>query len=134
MLVDTWVTDMEHQFRHLGVHDTYIMARVAPVTFQKEASVWWKGQLAILGDIELSWTEFKIVFLENYFSDMAREKMRDRFAKLQQGDDSVAEYARKYISYSRFASNLVVDEAQKVGKFIMGLKPRTYVSFWDEAT
>lgn len=62
-----WLFDMEHQFEFLGVTDTYLMARIAPVMFQGEAVAWWKGQKALMGDAVLDWHEFRGVFLDKYF-------------------------------------------------------------------
>lgn len=82
MAADRWVIDMEHQFSFMGVTDTYMMARVAPVTFQDEVVSWWKATKAMLGDAELTWGELAHMFLERYFPDTKRDRIRDEFTSL----------------------------------------------------
>lgn len=53
---------------------------------------------------------------------MSHEKIRERFAKLVQGDDMVVNYAHKFVSFPRFAPKLVATEPQKVRMFILKLK------------
>lgn len=40
LVADEWLFDIEHQFEFLGVTNTYLMARIAPVVFQGEAVAW----------------------------------------------------------------------------------------------
>lgn len=53
LVVDGWISDIDHQFKFLGVSNTYLMAKVAPIRFQKEAVAWWKGQKALIGNAVL---------------------------------------------------------------------------------
>ncbi|MBM1124169.1 hypothetical protein JQN44_27200, partial [Klebsiella pneumoniae] len=65
---------------------------------------------AVYGIEELSWEEFRKIFLDKYVSMTYR--------------DSVAEYARKFEAYSRYAPEYVSTEADRIWKFRSGLKMR----------
>lgn len=60
------------------------------------------------------------MFLEEFVSETLQERMREEFSQLKQGEGSVAEYAKKFTTLSRFAPDLVVVESRKVKRFISG--------------
>lgn len=123
LAADRCITDMEHQIRIMGVTDTFVMARVAPVTFQGEAMSWWKGKSSFLGNVELTWDELRHVFVERYFPATKRQQIREDFIRLAQGTYSVAKYSEIFISQSRFVPEMVSTEIMKVRKFYRGLRP-----------
>ena len=53
----------------------------------------WKGKMMMLGDMELTWEEFKEIFLEKYLSGTAQERLREEFSTLRQGEGYVTDYA-----------------------------------------
>lgn len=78
--------------------------------------------MVMLGDVELIWEEFNEIFLEKYLSDTSQQRLREEFTRLRQGDSSVADYAQKFMSLSRFAPVMIVVEVMAVKRFIFGLK------------
>ncbi|XP_020207234.1 uncharacterized protein LOC109792248 [Cajanus cajan] len=58
----------------------------------------WEGALRMMidGGVHLNWDNFKKVFLEKYFPDDVRSRKEMEFLELNQGNDSVAEYAAKF--------------------------------------
>lgn len=44
LVADNWISNMEHRFEYLEVSNPYLMGKVAPIIFHKEAVAWWKGQ------------------------------------------------------------------------------------------
>ena len=70
------------------------------------AEYWWKGvkQLLRTERREISWAVFRTKFLEKYFPESARIEKEQEFLRLQQGNMTVAEYAAKFESLSRYFS------------------------------
>ena len=95
---------------------------MTPATFQKDALAWWKGYRALTGEVELSWEEFKEIFLGKYFSETKQEEMREKFNRLEQGEESIEKYAHDFIALSRFALEEMSAEHRKVRKFHFGLR------------
>lgn len=79
--------------------------------------------MALIGNVELEWEEFKQIFLEEFVSDTAQERIRELFVQLEQVDSTVVDYAKKFTTLTRFASDLVDVESRKVKRFIFGLRP-----------
>ncbi|MBM1124191.1 retrotransposon gag domain-containing protein, partial [Klebsiella pneumoniae] len=93
-----------------------------------DAIDWWMGRQSIRPNEELSWSEFKQIFLEKYVSLTYRNKMKIEFLKLEQGTDSVSVYVQKFDTYSRYAPGYVANESERVWKFGEGLK-KSFQSF-----
>ena len=53
---------------------------------------------------EISWETFRRRFLEKYFSETAQMEKEQEFLRLHQGNMTVAEYAAKFESLSRYFS------------------------------
>ena len=106
------------------------MAKVALNLFSGSAVQWWKGRRAVYGNAELTWTEFRKIFLEKYVSLTYINQMKSEFLKLVQGTDTVSVYAQKFDEYSRYAPEYVSTEADRIWKFREGLKMRirTYIA------
>lgn len=58
-------------------------ARVAPTTFPKEVVAWWKCYIALTEEVELTWEEFKEIFLRKYFLETKQKEMKDKFNRLE---------------------------------------------------
>ena len=85
---------------------------------------WWKGRRAVYRDAELSWEDFKRIFLEKYVPMTYRNQKKMEFLQLVQGSDTVSAYAQKFEECSRYAPQYVMNEADRVWKFREGLKMR----------
>ncbi|KAJ6792148.1 Uncharacterized protein M6B38_241995 [Iris pallida] len=69
----------------------------------------------------LSWEDFRKLFKEKFYPDVAVSALEGQFASLEQGSSSVDEYAAEFFRLSRFAPSLVQDEGCKARKFRRGL-------------
>ena len=98
------------------------MAKVAPNLFVGQAVAWWKGRRAVYRNAELSWEDFKRIFLEKYVLMTYRNQKKMEFLQLVQGTDTVFAYAQKFEECSRYAQEYVTNEADRVWKFREGLK------------
>ena len=113
-IAERWLSAVEFRFRSLGVTDPWLMAQVAPNLFTGEAIDWWMGRQSTHPNEELSWAEFRLIFLEKYVSMTYRNKMKMEFLKLEQGTDSVSVYVQKFDTHSRYAPEYVSNEANRV--------------------
>ena len=88
-----------------------------------EAEYWWIGmqQQMLNREEEVTWTNFKMRFLEKYFPDSAKHEREAEFLTLQQGDLSVQAYVEGFEYLSRFYSQAVTEEWH-CRKFEGGLK------------
>ncbi|GFZ12759.1 hypothetical protein Acr_23g0011440 [Actinidia rufa] len=85
-----------------------------------DALQWWKTMEEVVAK---KWEPFKKVFLDQYFTDTAKEALRMEFINLVQGSMTVAQYEAKFTSLSRFAKAFVSTEEEKAKQFMRGLRP-----------
>ena len=121
---EEWLFEMEFRFDSLGVTDALLKAKVAQNLFSGSAVQWWKGRRAVYGNVELTWMEFRKIFLEKYVSLTYINKMKTEFLKLVQGTDTVSVYTQKFDEYSRYVPEYVATEADRIWKFREGLNMR----------
>ncbi|KAH0658132.1 hypothetical protein KY289_026880 [Solanum tuberosum] len=69
----------------------------------------------------LTWTQFHALFLEKYVPRTLRDRKKDEFMALEQGGMYVAAYESKFHALSRYASQLVTTEEERIRLFIRGL-------------
>ena len=69
----------------------------------------------------MTWTEFKAVFNEKYFSVAIRAAKMTEFASLVQGKLSVAEYVRQFDRLAKFSPDVVPSDRSRREKFLRGL-------------
>ena len=59
------------------------MVKVALNLFSAKAIDWWMGRQAVHQDENITWAEFRKVFLEKYVSVTYRNQMKMEFLKLE---------------------------------------------------
>ncbi|GFZ15860.1 hypothetical protein Acr_25g0002690 [Actinidia rufa] len=85
-----------------------------------DALQWWKTMEEV---VVKKWEPFKKAFLDQYFTDTAKEALRMEFINLVQESMTVAQYEAKFTSLSRFAKVFVSTEEEKAKQFMWGLRP-----------
>ena len=70
---------------------------------------------------DATWENFKVRFLEEYFSDSVRYAKEIEFMQVEQGNLSVTEYATRFKHLDRFYTQTMT-EAWRYRKFEFGLK------------
>ena len=89
------------------------------------AEMWWKSvktPYVTIGD-DTAWASFSMLFHTKYILPHITGLKIVEFESLQQGENSVQKYEQQFTNLSRFAPSLVTTEANKVMRFIRGLKP-----------
>ncbi|XP_059670062.1 uncharacterized protein LOC132315717 [Cornus florida] len=105
----------------MDVTEDHLKIILATYKFPMDAKVWWKSIANQYKIEEMSWDRFKELFYEKYFPLSKRWELQDQFHNLIHGNMSVAEYENNFTSLSRFAPEVVRDEANKTRKFVSGL-------------
>ena len=74
---------------------------------------------------QISWTELKEVFYDQYFSDTVRSLKKQEFMSLHQEEStSVAEYQARFLRLEQFASSSLASERERAAQFVAGLRIR----------
>ncbi|GFS42857.1 hypothetical protein Acr_00g0082090 [Actinidia rufa] len=92
----------------------------ASYQLQGDALQWWK---TVEESVAKKWEPFRKAFLDQYFTNTAKEALRREFINLVQGSMTVAQYEAKFTSLSRFAKAFVSTEEEKAKQFMRGLRP-----------
>ena len=71
----------------------------------------------------LTWKDFRDMFLSSYFPTSVCEQKEQEFLYLKQGSMTVMQYNREFCKLTRFAPELVAAEKDRVKRFFTGLKP-----------
>ncbi|XP_057954103.1 uncharacterized protein LOC131148418 [Malania oleifera] len=106
--------------------------RVLFATYKQigEVERWWtaikllREQRAV--PIAMTWFQFRELFFDRYFSATTRETKVEEFLNLKQGQQTVQQYAARFIELSRFVLYIVPDEAKKARQFERGLRREIY--------
>ncbi|WMV14469.1 hypothetical protein MTR67_007854 [Solanum verrucosum] len=72
---------------------------------------------------------FHALFLEKYVPRTLRDRKKDEFMALEQGGMSVAAYEAKFHDLSRYDTQLVTTEKERIRLFIKGLNSELQVLF-----
>ncbi|KAA0057168.1 pol protein [Cucumis melo var. makuwa] len=75
------------------------------------------------GDVsKITWEQFKENFYAKFFSANVKHAKLQEFLNLEQGDMIMEQYDAKFDMLSRFAPDVVRDEAARTEKFVRGLR------------
>ncbi|XP_059295504.1 uncharacterized protein LOC132048836 [Lycium ferocissimum] len=106
----------------MGAVDKY---GVEFVTFQflGDAKLWWRAYVECrpAGSPPLTWVQFYSVFLDKYVPRTLRDRRKDEFSTIGQGNSSVAVYESRFHSLSRYALQLLPTEGERIRRFVKGL-------------
>ncbi|XP_058082344.1 uncharacterized protein LOC131230436 [Magnolia sinica] len=91
--------------------------------FEKEADLWWESVLCSISEDHVwTWEAFEIRFNEKYLPQTYRHERENEFLRLQQGGMTVAPYENRFTELSRYASEMIANEAIKMRRFSAGLR------------
>nr|CAD40076.1 OSJNBa0085C10.29 [Oryza sativa Japonica Group] len=70
---------------------------------------------------EPTWEEFTTAFHENFVPAAVMRMKKNEFRRLRQGNTTVQEYLNRFTQLARYATGDLIDEEEKIDKFIEGL-------------
>ncbi|XP_058180064.1 uncharacterized protein LOC131298599 [Rhododendron vialii] len=121
VVAETWLNEVKMILRTLGI--TQDGDRVALTTYQLkgEARYWWDLMEATHTIANLTFAQFKALFLDKYFPTPLRLAKEQEFLNLKQGTLTVTQYAAKFEELSRYALTSILTEDKKARRFEWGL-------------
>ncbi|XP_075479395.1 uncharacterized protein LOC142520279 [Primulina tabacum] len=119
---EAWIRALEIHFHYLNMGDTDRVS-CATYMFRDDASLWWEGAEHGIDIATLTWTRFKEIFYEKYFTADVRGRLKREFMTLRQRDTSVAEFVRKFDRSCHFIPLIARDSIEKMRHFLGGLRP-----------
>ncbi|KAA0032432.1 gag-protease polyprotein [Cucumis melo var. makuwa] len=119
-----WLTSIEKIFRYMKCPDNQ---KVQCVVFflEDRCTAWWETTERMLGgDVSrITLERFEERFYAKIFSANVKYAKQQEFLNLEQGDMTVEQYDTEFDKLSRFAPDVVKDEAARTEKFVRGLRP-----------
>ena len=134
---DDWEYHIGRIFQHIGCPDDRKIL-VATQYLTGAALHWWRAnETRLLGREGFGWTQFREALRSHFYTpQMMSAKRREFLGLVQLEDQSVTDYHRRFTELSRFATELIPTEAERVRRFIDGLKAeiRAGYGYLDHAT
>ncbi|XP_075521530.1 uncharacterized protein LOC142554739 [Primulina tabacum] len=119
---ESWIRSLELHFRYLDMGDAD-RVRCTTYLFRDDASLWWEGAEHSVNLATITWTRFKEIFYEKYFTADVRGRLMREFMTLRQRDATVAEFVNKFDRGCHFVPLIAGDSAMKLKHFMDGLQP-----------
>ena len=107
--VEEWLNTLEGILETMKT-DEEDKVPFAEFLLQGEAREWWKMEKANFKGVNLTWKDFRDMFLSSYFSTSVCEQKEQEFLYLKQGNMTVMQYNREFRKLARFAPGLVAYE------------------------
>ncbi|XP_057493165.1 uncharacterized protein LOC130778658 [Actinidia eriantha] len=120
LIAEDWLEQVTRALDTILVTEEELRVLFASYQLQGDALQWWK---TVEESVAKKWEPFRKAFLDQYFTDTAKEALRMEFINLVQGSMTVAQYEAKFTSLSRFAKAFVSTEEEKAKQFMRGLRP-----------
>ncbi|TYK28169.1 gag protease polyprotein [Cucumis melo var. makuwa] len=118
-----WLTSIETIFRYMKCPEDQ-KVQCAVFFLEDRGTAWWETAERMLGgDVsKITWEQFKENFYAKFFSANVKHAKLQEFLNLEQGDMTVEQYDAEFDMLSRFAPDVVRDEAARTEKFVRGLR------------
>lgn len=117
---EQWLVDVTNLLTAARVPEAE-QVEVAKIQLTDVARTWWLTEEARL-EKPISWKDFTDSFYERFFPATAKREMQSQFINLKQRDKNVESYAAEFLRLSRFAPQMVADEADRADRFQQGLQ------------
>ncbi|KAJ9536200.1 hypothetical protein OSB04_un000625 [Centaurea solstitialis] len=138
-----WIKEMEVTFVTSKCAEGDKVA-YATTMLKSEALFWWEMEKDSRGPENMSWEDFRGIFIEKFCPKSEVKQLEEEFLRLEQGKMTVREYTTSFIQKARFAEHQVSTEERKIESYIWGLsasirefvqtmKPRTFQEAVDAA-
>ncbi|TYK13633.1 ty3-gypsy retrotransposon protein [Cucumis melo var. makuwa] len=117
-----WLTSIETIFRYMKFPDDQ-KVQCAVFFLEDRGTTWWEtAERMLRGDVsKITWEQFKESFYANFFSANVKHAKQQEFLNLEQGDMTVKQYDAEFDMLSRFALDVVRNEAVRTEKFVRAL-------------
>ncbi|XP_073049606.1 uncharacterized protein [Primulina eburnea] len=121
MIAEVWIKSIDVIFAFMELQDAD-RVRCGTFLLTGDARLCWESASILVNLHTLSWDGFKEVFYSKYFTEEVRSRLTREFMTLQQGDNSVAEFVRKFERGCHFVPLIANDAREKLRHFICCLR------------
>ncbi|KAA0036153.1 ty3-gypsy retrotransposon protein [Cucumis melo var. makuwa] len=117
-----WLTSIKTIFWYMKCPEDQ-KVQCAVFFLEDRGTAWWETVERMLGsDVsKIFWEQFKKNFYAKFFSANVKHTKLQKFLNLEQGDMTVEQYDAEFDMLSRFALDVVRDEAARMEKFVRAL-------------
>ncbi|XP_075504494.1 uncharacterized protein LOC142541932 [Primulina tabacum] len=122
MITEGWIKSIEVIFDLMELTDAD-RVRCSTFLLSRDARLWWDSAFVSVNLQTLSWNGFKEIFYSKYFTEEVRSRLTREFVTLRQGDNSVAEFVRKFERGCHFVPLIANDVQGKLRHFMDGFRP-----------
>ncbi|KAL0549949.1 hypothetical protein IC582_014444 [Cucumis melo] len=118
-----WLTSIETIFRYMKCPKDQ-KVQCAVFFLEDRGSAWWEtAERMLRGDVsKITWEQFKENFYAKFISANVKHAKLQKFLNLKKGDMTVEQYDAEFDMLSRFAPNMVRNEAARTEEFVRGLR------------
>lgn len=120
MVLDDWLISIDEMFSYSGITDDQKVL-LAAYQLKGMAKSWWlrEKESLVAG---CTWESFKVMLLSKFLPSVERDRLMNDFLHLKQRKLTVSEYEIEFSKLSRFAPGLVSVEADRIKRFLGGLR------------
>ncbi|GFS38250.1 hypothetical protein Acr_00g0056470 [Actinidia rufa] len=113
LVAEDWLEQVTRALDTILVTEEDLRVLFASYQLQGDALQWWKTMEEVVAK---KWEPFKKAFLDQYFTDTAKEALRMEFINLVQGSMTMAQYEAKFTSLSSAAAAIEenLNETRKI--------------------
>ncbi|KAA0063882.1 ty3-gypsy retrotransposon protein [Cucumis melo var. makuwa] len=118
-----WLTSIETIFRYMKCPEDQ-KVQCAVFFLEDRGTAWWETAEGMLGGnvSKITWEQFKENFYAKFFSANVKYAKLQEFLNLEHDDMTVEQYDAELDMLSRFAPDVVRDEAARTEKFVRSLR------------
>lgn len=121
-IAEDWINSLEVIFEFMAIEDAEKI-RCATFMLKREARKWWETAKQGKDLRTMTWSQFRDLFFEKYFSADVRAHRAYKFYSLRQGDKSVAEYVWRFEQLVGYVPHIAKEPVDKMNAFLRGLNP-----------
>ncbi|XP_073031298.1 uncharacterized protein [Primulina eburnea] len=122
MTAEGWIKSIEVIYAFMKLQDVDRF-RYATFLLTGDAGLWWESKSVSVNLQTLTWNGFKKVFYSKYFTEEVCSYLTREFISLRHGDNSVADFVRKFERGCHFVSLIANDTRENQRNFMDGLRP-----------
>ena len=122
MVVVHWFRQVERVLEAMEITYDSLRIRLAAFQLEGESQILWDW-VKFSRDVEnMTWEEFRELFMNKFFPASAKYAKAREFLKLKQGNMTVLEYVAKFTKLTHFGDDYLAINMAKVKKIEDGLK------------
>ncbi|XP_028067741.1 uncharacterized protein LOC114270443 [Camellia sinensis] len=116
-VAENWLQQIENMLDTMGITEDVDRIALAIFELDDEADHWWVLIKNTRDVANMSWNQFKELFLNKYFPSTVRQERVREFQNLEQGNMTVTQYAAKFEELARYTTRYIENDEEKARMF-----------------